>query len=41
MAISLYDISVRAYLQTLPMVSAYLEKGRAHFESEWWQTETI
>ena len=34
MAITLYDISVRAYLQTLPMVSAYLEKGRAHFESE-------
>jgi hypothetical protein len=33
MAISLYDISVPAYLQTLGAVSGLLAKGRAHFEA--------
>lgn len=30
MAISLYDLSVRNYLQTLGAVGGYLEKGQAH-----------
>ena len=33
MAISLYDISVASYLQTLGAVTGYLNKGAAHFES--------
>ena len=31
MAISLYDLSVASYLQTLGAVAAFLERGRAHF----------
>jgi Domain of unknown function (DUF1993) len=31
MAISLYDVSVANYLQTLGAVAGFLEKGRAHF----------
>src|SRR5687768_17599186 len=31
MAISLYDLSVTSYLQTLGAVGGFLEKGRAHF----------
>jgi len=32
MAISLYDISVASYLQTLDAANGFLEKGRKHFE---------
>ena len=32
MAISLYDVGVKTYLQILPAVSSFLDKGRAHFE---------
>ncbi len=32
MAISLYDLGVKTYLQILPAVSGFLEKGRLHFE---------
>ena len=32
MAISLYDVSVASYLQTLGAVSGFLAKGQAHFE---------
>jgi hypothetical protein len=31
MAISLYDVSVTSYLQTLGAVSGFLEKGRLHY----------
>ena len=31
MAISLYDVSVTSYLQTLGAVSGFLEKGRQHY----------
>ncbi len=34
MAISLYDISVASYLQTLGAVSGFLAKGRAHCEAD-------
>ena len=33
MALSLYDISVASYLQTLRAVSGFLAKGRTHFEA--------
>jgi hypothetical protein len=32
MATSLYDASVRSFIQTVSAVSAFLEKGRAHFD---------
>jgi hypothetical protein len=32
MAISLYDVSVRTYLQTAKGMTRFLEKGRVHFE---------
>ena len=32
MAISLYDLGVKTYLQILPAVSGFLEKGKLHFE---------
>ena len=32
MAISLYDLGVKSYLQILPAVSGFLEKGKHHFE---------
>ncbi len=32
MAISLYDLGVKTYLQILPAVSGILEKGRLHFQ---------
>jgi hypothetical protein len=31
MAISIYDAAVAGYLQTLPAVAAYLDKGAAHY----------
>ncbi len=31
MAISLYDVTVAGYLQTLPAVAAFLDKGAAHY----------
>ncbi len=31
MAVSLYDLSVASYLQTLPAVEAFLKKGQEHF----------
>jgi uncharacterized protein len=34
MAISLYDVSVTSYLQTLQAVSGFLEKGIAHLQAE-------
>ena len=33
MAISLYDVSVRSFLQTLGAVAHFLEKGRVHCEA--------
>ena len=33
MAIALYDLSVANYLQTLEAVAGFLEKGRAHFDT--------
>ena len=33
MAISLYDVSVASYLQTLGAVTGFLEKGRAHCQA--------
>jgi hypothetical protein len=41
MAISLYDVSVASYLQTLGAVSGFLEKGRAHCEANGIDTATI
>ena len=32
MGISLYDLGVKSYLQIIPAVSGFLEKGRSHFE---------
>ena len=32
MATSLYDIGIKTYLQILPAVGGFLEKGRAYFE---------
>ena len=32
MGISLYDLGVKSYLQIIPAVSSFLEKGRSHFE---------
>tara|TARA_A100001011_G_scaffold203441_1_gene211777 strand:- start:717 stop:1274 length:558 start_codon:yes stop_codon:yes gene_type:complete len=32
MAISLYDLGVKSYLQIVPAVSGFLEKGRRYFE---------
>ena len=32
MGISLYDLGVKSYLQIIPAVSSFLEKGRRHFE---------
>lgn len=34
MAISLYDVSVASYLQTLEAVAGFLDKGRTHLEAE-------
>jgi uncharacterized protein len=34
MAIALYDLSVRNYLQTLGAVAGFLEKGREHFTAK-------
>lgn len=34
MTISLYDISVKSYLQELDAVSKFLDKSREHFEAE-------
>jgi len=33
MAISLYDVSVASFTQSLTGVAGFLEKGRAHFEA--------
>ena len=41
MAISLYDVSVASYLQTLGAVAGFLEKGRAHCEANGIDTATI
>jgi hypothetical protein len=41
MAISLYDSSVRAFLQTLDAVSGYLDKGLAHCKENGIDPETI
>ena len=32
MAISLYDLGVKSYLQIVPSVSGFLAKGRSYFE---------
>ena len=34
MGISLYDLGVKSYLQIIPAVSGFLEKGRSHFEEK-------
>ncbi len=34
MTISLYDVSVRTYLQTTKALARFLDKGRAHFEEK-------
>src|SRR5882757_11202365 len=34
MAISLYDLSVANYLQTLDAMSGFLEKAKAHFQEQ-------
>jgi hypothetical protein len=41
MTISLYDISVRGFLQTLDAVSGYLDKGLAHCREHGIDPETI
>jgi len=41
MAISLYDVSVASYLQTLGAVAGFLEKGRAYCEANGIDTATI
>ncbi|WP_310539296.1 DUF1993 domain-containing protein [Phenylobacterium sp.] len=41
MPISLYDVSVTSYLQTLGAVSGFLEKGRAHFEANGLDPATV
>jgi hypothetical protein len=41
MAISLYDISVASYLQTLGGVSGFLEVGRSHCEANGIDTQEI
>ena len=41
MAISLYDISVRSFLQTLDAVSGFLDKGLAHFQASGVDPESI
>ncbi|HTK35112.1 MAG TPA: DUF1993 domain-containing protein [Caulobacteraceae bacterium] len=41
MAISLYDLSVASYLQTLDAMSGFLEKAKAHFQEQGVDLATI